>query len=283
MAENKKPCGDAVRRVKEAVSIDARRVYDSCADKDCLSDLRVYFTDFAQEIIDSAVSVRCRSCEVLNVFTETERTPFNRGYYSVDMTFFFIVGLDVFTPASTAPVTVYGLCVHSKKAILYGSEGGVKVFSSEFVNRDSDVQLPMRNSSPVTKVHVAQPICLDARLCRLCECVGGNEIIGSLPRSVCGSFEGEFRIPQNDRAVRVTIGVFSTVQLERDVQILIPAYDFNIPRKECSCETEDPCDAFRRISFPVDEFFPPNQQSIHCDNGDANELANIGCNCAAGS
>ncbi len=281
MTDNKKPCADAVRRVKEAVSIDARRVYDSCADKDCLSDLRVYFTDTAQEIVDSAVSVRCRSCDVLNVFTETERMPFNRGYYSVDLTFFFIVGLDVFTPASSAPVTVYGLCVHAKKCILYGSEGGVKVFSSEFIDRDADVQRPMRVASPVTKVHVAQPICLDARLCRACECVGGCDVVNSLPRSISCAFEGRFTEPQNDRAVKVTVGVFSTVQLERDVQILIPAYDFNLPRKECACETEDPCDAFRRISFPVDEFFPPNRQSIGCESGDANELANIGCSCAA--
>ena len=28
---------------KEAVCIDASRVYDSCGDKDCLEDLRVYF------------------------------------------------------------------------------------------------------------------------------------------------------------------------------------------------------------------------------------------------
>ena len=30
---------------KEAVCIDAGRVYDSCSDKDCLEDLQVYFTE----------------------------------------------------------------------------------------------------------------------------------------------------------------------------------------------------------------------------------------------
>ena len=29
---------------KEAVCINAGRIYDSCSDKDCLEDLRVYFT-----------------------------------------------------------------------------------------------------------------------------------------------------------------------------------------------------------------------------------------------
>ena len=30
---------------KEAVCIDTSRIYDSCSDKDCLEDLRVYFTN----------------------------------------------------------------------------------------------------------------------------------------------------------------------------------------------------------------------------------------------
>jgi hypothetical protein len=46
--------------------------------------------------------------------------------------------------------------------------------------------------------------------------------------------------------------------------MLIPAYDFCVPTKECQCETEDPCDIFRKISFPVDEFFPPNQKDNSC-------------------
>ncbi len=45
---------------KEAVCIDAGRVYDSCSDKDCLEDLRVYFTERDQMVINHAVSVRAR-------------------------------------------------------------------------------------------------------------------------------------------------------------------------------------------------------------------------------
>ena len=30
---------------KEAVCIDAERIYDSCSDKDCLEDLQVFFSD----------------------------------------------------------------------------------------------------------------------------------------------------------------------------------------------------------------------------------------------
>ena len=45
MSENKN-CTPT--KIKEAVCIDTNRVYDSCADKDCLEDLKVYFTNSAQ-------------------------------------------------------------------------------------------------------------------------------------------------------------------------------------------------------------------------------------------
>ena len=43
---------------QDAVCIDAGRVYDSCSDKDCLEDLRVYLTERDQMVIDHAVSIR---------------------------------------------------------------------------------------------------------------------------------------------------------------------------------------------------------------------------------
>ena len=134
MSEKLGPLTETIegRKVNEAICIDTARVYDSCADKDCLAALRVYFTDTAESIIESAVSIRCRGCEVLNVLTDVDAVPFNRGYYSVDITFFFAVTVDVLTAGSQQPVTVTGLSVFSKKCILYGAEGSVKVFSSEY-------------------------------------------------------------------------------------------------------------------------------------------------------
>lgn len=284
MPDSKKPCADAVRPIKEAVCIDTNRVYDSCADKDCLADLRVYFTANGQDIIDNATSVRCRGCEVLNVFTETEKVPFNRGYYTVDLTFFFLVSLDAFTAPTAAPCTVNGLCVFSKKCILYGSEGKVKIFSSEYAQDGDDQQLPMRTTNPRAKIQVADPICLDVRICRPCDCCDNiADCTNGIPGCIRRCFDGPFNYPSQEKAVKVTLGLFTIVQLERDVQILIPAYDFCIPNKECACETEDPCDSFRKIRFPVDEFFPPNRQSIHCDNCDDPIVPSGGrCSCAGG-
>lgn len=251
-------------KIKEAVCIDTNRVYDSCADKDCLEDLRVYFTDSAQCIIDRATNIRCRGSEVLNAFIEVEKVPFNRGFYSVDITYFFKVCLDVFCGPANPPTTVEGLATFSKKCILYGSEGNVKVFSSEFSCDEIDRQLDMVSTNPKAKVQTVNPICLEAKLCRPHDCCNISDYCckpSRIPRSVCRCFDGDFDCcdREPEKAVTVTLGIFTIVQLERDVQMLIPAYDFCIPNKECKCETDNPCDAFRKIQFPVDEFFPPKE------------------------
>ena len=264
--------------ITEAVCIDTARVYDSCADKDCLSDLRVWFTASAQAIVDAASTVRCRSCEVLNVFSEIEKVPFSAGYYSVDATFFIMAALDAYTTPSAPPQTVYGLCVYSKKAILYGAEGSVKVFSSEY-SPAIDSQHAATATNPRAKIQVASPICLEAKLGCACDCCGATaQSVNGIPASVSRLFEGDFVESSNGRVVRMTIGLFSIIQLERDVQLLIPAYDFCFPDKECTNEELDPCEAFRRISFPVAEFFPPEAGAQTAENPQT-PLFSSGCGC----
>ena len=107
---------------KEAVCIDASRVYDSCADKDCLEDLKVFFTDCTQRIVDSASSIRCRDAEVITCLIDIEEVPFNRGCYSVDLTFFFKIHFEAF---STPAVPVYryfqrnAYCTEAKEMLKY--------------------------------------------------------------------------------------------------------------------------------------------------------------------
>lgn len=263
MAEQKTNSNTAF---KEAVCIDAGRVYDSCSDKDCLEDLQVYFTDCEQAKIDRALTVKAKSVEVLNVFLEVEPIPFNRGFYSVDMTFYFLVNLSAYyTPVSTAD-TVTGLAFFSKKVILYGSEGNVKVFSSEAPFGGGTT-----TDNPRAVVQVVSPIVLHSRLAENCECECNSCCI-SFPECVQKCFCGNFVEPQGKK-VLITLGLFTIVQLERRVQMLIPAYDFCVPGKECVTTTDDPCEVFKHIKFPTNEFFPPRLE----ENG------NIGvCSCGCG-
>lgn len=277
MADNKIFSGAELNRIKEAICVDTSRVYDSCADKDCLTDLRVYFTDCNQHILESASLVRPRCAQILNCVVEVEKVPFNRGCYSVDLTFFVKVTLDALTCPTAPPTTLEGLVTFGKKCILYGSDGNVKIFTSDYISNGIDEQNPVSNTNPKAKVQCVDPIILDAKICRACDCCNTlGDSCSSLPLNICRCFEGNFG-GCCEKAVKVTLGVFTIVQLARDVQMLIPAYDFCVPTKECCCDTEDPCDTFKRISFPIDEFFPPSTKECDC-----NTNLNFGNNCGCG-
>ena len=92
--ERKYPCDTNFR---EAVCVHTDKIYDSCRDKDCLENVRVYLTSCGQDIVDRAINVKCTKAEVIWVFTDIEAVPFNRGFYSVDLKYFFKVTLAVFT------------------------------------------------------------------------------------------------------------------------------------------------------------------------------------------
>ncbi len=238
---------------KEAVCIDAMRIYDSCSDKDCLEDIRVLFPAARQPLVDSATNVRIKDVSVITVYTDLQPIPFNKGFYSVDMTFFFDVALDLFGGPSSCPVTVNGVAIFNKKVILYGSEGNVKMFSSDQCADEAEPQ--DSRVLPKATVQVAEPVALSAKLCDrpLMSC----EPYCRIPECICQRYGGEFDSCPQKNYVYVTIGLFIIVQIVRNVQMLIPAYDFCVPEKECVTSSDNPCELFRKLDFPVGEFFPP--------------------------
>ena len=180
----------ALDNCTEAVCIDASRIYDSCCDKDCLEDMKVYFTDCVQPLIDQAINVKVRSAEVINVITDVEPVAFNRGFFSVDITFFFLVKCYIYTAPMAPAVPVTGLAIFNKKCILFGSEGSVKVFGSEYRYDADDEQLARAKNTPRATVQVVEPIVLAARINEECDCC--CEPCCCVPKCVCKCFEGNF-------------------------------------------------------------------------------------------
>lgn len=248
---------------REAVCIDAYRVYDSCADKDCLENLRVHFTEAGQHVIDGACNVRIKDVDVITVYVNLEPVPFNKGFYSVDMTFFFEVNLDVFLAPTSCPVNVSGLSMYSKKVILFGSEGNVKIFTSGACQDDVDTTVATGNL-PKASVQVAEPIGLSAKI--TCDKPKNCEPACRIPESICRRYGGEFLTSNNGNIVYVTLGIFTIVQIERSVQMLVPTYDFCLPEKECLSTSDDPCELFSKLEFPTDEFFPPKVTDFNSEN-----------------
>ena len=241
---------------KEAVCIDAGRIYDSCCDRDCLEDLRCYFTAEAQNLINDAKSVRVRSAEVVKTYIDVEPVSFNRGYYSCDITFFFVIEADVFTSSCKNAQTVKGIAFYNKKVILFGSEGNVKVFSNqETLEDEQDKQDCKTTNMPKCVVQVVDPIPLSAKIG---EIRNNFDCCCNIPRCVCNRVGGELvtNCSVGTPTIFVTLGIFSIVQLIRNVQMLVPVYDFCMPQKQCDDSTDEPCDVFKKIKFPNDDFFP---------------------------
>lgn len=109
--------------------------------------------------------------------------------------------------------------------------------------------------------------CCDSCCDNCCDPCCGHCCNIELPDEICREFSGEFTHCQPERCVFVTIGLFTIVQLERSVQMLIPAYDFCIPNKECLAgnnTTTDPCEVFKDVKFPISDFFPPHDHECGC-------------------
>lgn len=215
-------------------------------------------------MVDRAINVKCTKAEVIWVFSDIESVPFNRGFYSIDLKYFFKVTIQVFTGIGR-PTEIEGLSVFNKRVILFGSEGNAKIFSSKYKQNDFDTQLWRKTNMPYAVAEVVEPITLGAKLVEVkpdksCCCCEDEFDLASVPESVCKVFEDPFVIGGETKRVLVSLGVFSIVKLERRVQLLIPSYDYCVPQKECVGATDDnPCDLFSRIDFPMEEFYPPER------------------------
>lgn len=246
---------------KEAVCINANRIYDSCSDKDCVENMVLYFTSETQPSVNCATGVRCREVTLLGVDLDVDSVPFNKGFYSVDMTFYLKVDLELVGGTNNADTQVSGLGIYTKKVILYGSEGNVNVFSSDNCNSNSPGLLEPGATTPIATVKVANPICLAHKLCDTAE---PRSVTVLVPKAIAAQFGpcACFSEVNVSKIVLVTLGIFSIVSLERKVQMMIPVYDYSLPDKECLPVNDSPCEMFKRIKFPVDEFFPPRLNQL---------------------
>ena len=243
--------------IREAVCIHTRKIYDSCRDKDCIEDLRFYPKLQYADVLSRAMSVKGGSARLLHIYVDVEPVSFNRGFYTVDLRFFYCVTLQAYL-TSPIPVPVEGLCVFDKRVILFGSEGNAKIFSSEMRVGEPDPQMLRKTNLPIAVAEAVDPIVLDARMAEPCDNRCDCDLM-EIPSFINGFFDGELCSGSDQRRIYVTLGQFSLVRLERDSQLLIPMYDYCMPEKECTGGSgENPCNLFRNIAFPSNEFFPPN-------------------------
>jgi len=256
-------CGNPMPR--EAVCIHTKKVYDSCREKECLQDIRVYLTRNAQAILDNATNVKPKTAELLWAYIDVEPIAFNRGFYTVDVKYFYKITADAFTGVGR-PREICGLASYDKRTVLFGSEGSVRIFSSQYEPQDNDIQNFEKTNLPVAVVEVVDPVLLGVKVLEdeedCDECCCNDCGTGDIPESICNCFEDVLVVNDPEKKLFATLGQFSIIKLERDNQLLMPAFDICMPEKECGSSSDDPCDLFDKIKFPVDEFFPPHMSEM---------------------
>ena len=274
-------CQDTLRcspeDLRQAMSIHTRKITDSCRDKDCIEDLRVYLTKGSQCILDSAAGARVRSAELLYTYIDVEPVAFDRNHYCIDVTFYYQILADAMTGA-IHPAPLYGLAVFTKRAVLCGEDSQAHIYRSDTRLGEPDGVTRVRANRPTAVVEVLDPMVLSSKVKEVCDCKDAGTV--QIPSQIRGMFDDELVLSGDRRRLFVTLGQFSIVRLERDAQLIVPVLDYSIPTKECCdsarCTSVDPCEMFSRIPFPTQQFTPTGCDSRCRKDDDSSSYTTCG-------
>ncbi|MGN1481470.1 hypothetical protein [Porcipelethomonas sp.] len=237
----------------DAVPIKVNRVFDSCSDKDCITGVQV---DLNCSLPSSITIVKPSCITVSDVCMNVEAIPFNKGFYSVDLTFSFDIQLIGYEKACGDPTILTGTATVSKNCILYGSETNSKTFFSDGTSIGTTGNCCNTVNPPVASVQVVSPLVLEAKIVKGCK----NYDCGC-----CDCCEGKMLPPpRSQNEVVLTLGLFYVVELIRPVTIMVPTYSYTIPQKECCADMDSPCEIFDKIKFPTEEFSPAKLENSSC-------------------
>ena len=239
---------------RDMVCVDTCRVLDSCRDKDCFEDVRVFLTCPGAEMLNRAGAVRAKAAKVVWACVDMDSVPFNRGFYQLLIRIWCRIGLEMCLGQGNTQETE-GIAVVEKKVVLYGGEGNISVFRSELSDTGfcscGGKPTVGGNTLPQAVFEVADPIVLDTRVneCACSGCASADDV----PERVTAYLSA----PLADCPSRVTVslGFFSVVRIERPAQYLISAVEYSVPEKQCAAPpVEDACSLFRQMAFPTAEF-----------------------------
>ena len=246
-------CHDALgcrpEELCRALAIHTRKITDSCRDKDCIEDLRVYLTQESQSILDAAGAARVRAAELIHTSIDITPVAFHPNHYTIDLTFYYKILADA-AVSPCRPAAICGLALFSKRAVLCGENSPAHIFRS-------DCPTSQTNNLPTAVVEVLDPMVLGSKVCQVRGCESCSVTI---PADVQAVFGEELVLSGDKQRLYVTLGQFSVIRLERPAQIIVPIVDYALPTKECCADpagcAEDPCALFDRVPFPAEAFTP---------------------------
>ena len=282
MADCRFPCGSASSS-RENVCIETNRILDSCRDRDCFENVRVYLTECGNDIIAHTSAVRARDAEIIWTAIGVDPIQFNRGFYSVSIRYFVKLVFEACLSNGRSQ-EFDGIAVLDKNVVLYGGESVSGVFRSN-PDDSSFCSLPVpgtcHRNVPVAIVEVVDPVVLGIKVadkinCPYVCCCG----CGDIPESVCSCLSSFPCEAHDERILTVSLGVFSVVRLVRTAQFTVNAAEYSVPDKECieACDN-DPCSVFRKMAFPVGEFGVSANDANTCPSGGHADRSDKRCGC----
>ena len=267
-------CG-SFQDTRGAVCIDTKKVLDSCRDRDCFEDVRVYLDEEGEAIIAAANNVRIKKTKLISACVSVDPIPFNCGFYRVTVRYYVKVEGEACVGVGRSQCFT-GIAALEKDVVLYGGEGNVKTFSSDtgcgFCSMGDPT--PARENLPTAIVETLEPIVLGQRVSD-CQC-GCNDCGCEIPACVCECAGCNVCPTEQGTRLLVSFGVFSVIRIVRQAQLLVQASDYSVPDKECTAATNDenPCALFGTIAFPISEF-----KTGSAPVGDNGTRGGGGCGC----
>lgn len=274
------------------VCIETNRILDSCRDRDCFENVRVFLTDLGRDIIERTTQVRVKDACIAWTYIGIDPVRFNRGFYTVHIRFYIKFIFEACLCAGQAR-EFDGIAVLEKQVVLFGGDCSVSIFRSSadgttfcaepqpcYKERSVPTAVVEAVDPIVLGVRVLEPACPEPVCCCCCACDVPASIAGCLSAPLCHDGCGEHDRGEHDRGghvgertLVVSLGIFSLVRLVRPAQYLVNATEFVIPDKECISATPDnPCDLFRSMAFPISEFAPTSMPGVMSDRN------KCGCN-----
>ncbi len=254
------------------ICIDTSRVLDSCRDRDCFENSRVYLTNCGEEVIANANSVRTRSAKLIWAYVGVDPVPFNNGFYRVTVRYYILVEVEACLGIGRSQ-TIQGISVLEKDVILYGGEGRVVSFTSNPENDYCTIGNidTAKSNDPIAVVETVEPIVLGTKIVD-CTCPPINCECVEIPRDISGCIDGDLNMGTDNTRLYISFGIFSVIRIQRPTQLLVQATDYSVPDKECPCASNDdnPCSLFSNMAFPISQFKP---------TGCAPEIAQKNNNC----
>ena len=262
---------------RENVSLDTMQILDSCRDKDCFENVRVYLTEFGQDVIEKTGNIKVKDTKVLCVNVQADPVQFNRGFYQITVRTYTRILLEACICPGKAQ-EFEGVAVTEKKVVLFGGEGCVRVFRSTPID-DGFCAPPCDyeegSNKPTVVVEMVDPMSLSCKVKERCSC--GCSCLScaeELPKNVTCQINGCLVDHAGlEKHLYVTLGFFSIIRIERPGQFVLSAEEYCVPDKEClQSDEEDPCAVFERMAFPTAQFCP-------CSFAPPVERGNGGCGC----